>query len=178
MDAFLACATKHSFSFASQNAYVNINRIMSVASRLSEAGHYASQQIKQISTQLDQEWKSFAAALDERSTILAMSAVFHQKAEQVRPRELLWLLVVRRVGGQGKGRVGGRAHFAESPSSLFETLTTLLSSRNNNPCSTTFMAPVYINKETLVVLLVIQTRRNSEPVYIPLGSLLLSACVC
>ncbi|KAB0374102.1 hypothetical protein FD755_014358 [Muntiacus reevesi] len=69
-------------SLASQNAYVNINRIMSVASRLSEAGHYASQQIKQISTQLDQEWKSFAAALDERSTILAMSAVFHQKAEQ------------------------------------------------------------------------------------------------
>ncbi|XP_009702914.1 PREDICTED: kalirin-like [Cariama cristata] len=55
---------------------------MSVASRLSEAGHYASQQIKQISSQLDQEWKSFAAALDERSTILAMSAVFHQKAEQ------------------------------------------------------------------------------------------------
>lgn len=70
--------------FSPQNAYVNINRIMSVASRLSEAGHYASQQIKQISTQLDQEWKSFAAALDERSTILAMSAVFHQKAEQVR----------------------------------------------------------------------------------------------
>ncbi|XP_031749746.1 kalirin [Xenopus tropicalis] len=65
-----------------KNAYVNINRIMSVASRLSEAGHYASQQIKQISGQLDQEWKSFAAALDERSTILAMSAVFHQKAEQ------------------------------------------------------------------------------------------------
>lgn len=57
---------------------------MSVASRLSEAGHYASQQIKQISSQLDQEWKSFAAALDERSTILAMSAVFHQKSEQVR----------------------------------------------------------------------------------------------
>lgn len=88
----------HSLCFAFQNAYVNINRIMSVASRLSEAGHYASQQIKQISTQLDQEWKSFAAALDERSTILAMSAVFHQKAEQVRPRELQRLLLVGRVG--------------------------------------------------------------------------------
>ncbi|XP_059417381.1 kalirin isoform X2 [Carassius carassius] len=75
--------TQHShFAMNSMNAYVNINRIMSVASRLSEAGHYASQQIKQISTQLDQEWKSFAAALDERSTILAMSAVFHQKSEQ------------------------------------------------------------------------------------------------
>lgn len=68
---------------SSQNAYVNINRIMSVASRLAEAGHYASTQIKQISGQLDQDWKSFAAALDERSTILAMSSVFHQKAEQV-----------------------------------------------------------------------------------------------
>lgn len=77
---------------------------MSVASRLSEAGHYASQQIKQISTQLDQEWKSFAAALDERSTILAMSAVFHQKAEQVRPRDLPWLLEVG--GEQERGTVG------------------------------------------------------------------------
>lgn len=55
-----------------------------MASRLAEAGHYASTQIKQISAQLDQDWKSFAAALDERSTILAMSSVFHQKAEQVR----------------------------------------------------------------------------------------------
>lgn len=79
---------------------------MSVASRLSEAGHYASQQIKQISTQLDQEWKSFAAALDERSTILAMSAVFHQKAEQVRPGELLELLLV----GRGRDRAGWEVH--------------------------------------------------------------------
>lgn len=75
--SFLVC-----LSFP-QNAYVNINRIMSVASRLAEAGHYASAQIKQISGQLDQDWKSFAAALDERSTILAMSSVFHQKAERV-----------------------------------------------------------------------------------------------
>ncbi|XP_030643161.1 kalirin isoform X2 [Chanos chanos] len=75
--------TQHNhFAMNSMNAYVNINRIMSVACRLSEAGHYASQQIKQISADLDQEWKSFAAALDERSTILAMSAVFHQKSEQ------------------------------------------------------------------------------------------------
>lgn len=61
---------------------------MSVASRLAEAGHYASAQIKQISGQLDQDWKSFAAALDERSTILAMSSVFHQKAKQVREQEV------------------------------------------------------------------------------------------
>lgn len=70
-------------SFLSQNVYVNINRIMSVANRLVESGHYASQQIKQIANQLEQEWKAFAAALDERSTLLDMSSVFHQKAEKV-----------------------------------------------------------------------------------------------
>lgn len=68
---------------STQNVYVNINRIMSVGNRLLESGHYASQQIQQISGQLEQEWKAFAAALDERSTLLEMSASFHQKADQV-----------------------------------------------------------------------------------------------
>lgn len=66
-----------------QNVYVNINRIMSVGNRLLESGHYASQQIKQISSQLEKEWKAFAAALDERSTLLDMSGGFHQKCDQV-----------------------------------------------------------------------------------------------
>eukprot|EP00063_Salmo_salar_P023190 XP_013998025.1 PREDICTED: triple functional domain protein-like isoform X8 [Salmo salar] len=65
-----------------QNVYVNINRIMSVGNRLLESGHYASVQIKQISGQLEAEWKAFAAALDERSTLLEMSAAFHQKCDQ------------------------------------------------------------------------------------------------
>ncbi len=59
---------------------------MSVGNRLLEAGHYATQQIQQISGQLEQEWKAFAAALDERSTLLEMSANFHQKTDQVRPK--------------------------------------------------------------------------------------------
>ncbi len=67
-----------------QNVYVNISRIMSVGNRLLESGHYATQQIQQISGQLEQEWKAFAAALDERSTLLEMSANFHQKTDQVR----------------------------------------------------------------------------------------------
>ncbi len=66
-----------------QNAYVNISRIVSVATRLCEAGHYAAAQIQQISGQLDQDWKSFASPLEERSAILTMSSVFHQKSEQV-----------------------------------------------------------------------------------------------
>lgn len=76
-----------------QNVYVNINRIMSVANRLVESGHYASQQIKQIANQLEQEWKAFAAALDERSTLLDMSSIFHQKAEKVSawgPQPMRW----------------------------------------------------------------------------------------
>uniref|UniRef100_A0A8D3A9Y8 non-specific serine/threonine protein kinase n=1 Tax=Scophthalmus maximus TaxID=52904 RepID=A0A8D3A9Y8_SCOMX len=91
--------TQHNhFAMNSMNAYVNINRIMSVASRLAEAGHYASAQIKQISTQLDLDWKSFAAALDERSTILAMSSVFHQKAEQFLSEVDAWCKVCSEGG--------------------------------------------------------------------------------
>uniref|UniRef100_A0A671Z3C5 non-specific serine/threonine protein kinase n=1 Tax=Sparus aurata TaxID=8175 RepID=A0A671Z3C5_SPAAU len=91
--------TQHNhFAMNSMNAYVNINRIMSVASRLAEAGHYASAQIKQISAQLDQDWKSFAAALDERSTILAMSSVFHQKAEQFLSEVEAWCKVCSEGG--------------------------------------------------------------------------------
>ncbi|XP_041867313.1 triple functional domain protein isoform X3 [Melanotaenia boesemani] len=75
--------TQHNhFAMNCMNVYVNINRIVSVGKRLLESGHYASQQIKQISGQLEQEWKAFAAALDERSTILEMSASFHQKCDQ------------------------------------------------------------------------------------------------
>ncbi|XP_077393582.1 kalirin isoform X1 [Festucalex cinctus] len=91
--------TQHNhFAMNSMNAYVNINRIMSVASRLAEAGHYASTQIKQISSQLDLDWKSFAAALDERSTILAMSSVFHQKAEQFLSEVEAWCKVCSEGG--------------------------------------------------------------------------------
>uniref|UniRef100_A0A3Q1JLP4 Rho guanine nucleotide exchange factor 25 n=1 Tax=Anabas testudineus TaxID=64144 RepID=A0A3Q1JLP4_ANATE len=91
--------TQHNhFAMNSMNAYVNINRIMSVASRLAEASHYASTQIKQISSQLDQDWKSFAAALDERSTILAMSSVFHQKAEQFLSEVEAWCKVCSEGG--------------------------------------------------------------------------------
>ncbi|XP_072009143.1 triple functional domain protein isoform X2 [Engystomops pustulosus] len=79
----LELQTQHNhFAMNCMNVYVNINRIMSVANRLVESGHYASMQIRQIANQLEQEWKMFAAALDERSTLLDMSAVFHQKAEQ------------------------------------------------------------------------------------------------
>ncbi|KAK1879992.1 Triple functional domain protein [Dissostichus eleginoides] len=53
--------TQHNhFAMNCMNVYVNINRIMS----------------------LEQEWKAFAAALDERSTLLEMSASFHQKCDQ------------------------------------------------------------------------------------------------
>ncbi|XP_028971382.2 triple functional domain protein isoform X3 [Esox lucius] len=75
--------TQHNhFAMNCMNVYVNIKRIMSVGNRLLESGHYASQQIQQISAQLEKEWKAFAAALDERSTLLEMSAAFHQKVDQ------------------------------------------------------------------------------------------------
>ncbi|XP_066539118.1 triple functional domain protein isoform X2 [Hoplias malabaricus] len=79
----LELQTQHNhFAANCMNVYVNISRIMSVGNRLLEAGHYAALQIQQLSAQLEQEWKAFAAALDERSTLLEMSANFHQKTDQ------------------------------------------------------------------------------------------------
>ena len=49
-----------------QSVYVNVHRVMLVANRLLESGHYASDGIRAISANLDLEWKIFAAALDER----------------------------------------------------------------------------------------------------------------
>lgn len=122
-----------------QKVYMNINRILSVASKLMESGHYAAQHIGNVAAKLDQVsgrgkcyssvlasslhhrifidcirlcdkssvhwagphmqarykviigksffppqvWKEFAAGLDERSSVLALSVMFHQKAEQV-----------------------------------------------------------------------------------------------
>ncbi|XP_069951615.1 triple functional domain protein isoform X1 [Cherax quadricarinatus] len=70
------------FTVACQKVYLNINRILSVASRLMESGHYAAQHIGNVAAKLDQVWKEFAAGLDERSSVLALSVMFHQKAEQ------------------------------------------------------------------------------------------------
>ncbi|XP_045464356.1 kalirin isoform X2 [Harmonia axyridis] len=70
------------FTMSSMNVYVNINRILTVASRLIEGGHYAAAHIRSVAARLDRTWKDFAAGLDERTAVLALSVIFHHKAEQ------------------------------------------------------------------------------------------------
>ena len=38
-----------------------------------------------VAARLDNTWKNFAAGLDERTTVMALSSLFHQKAENVSP---------------------------------------------------------------------------------------------
>ena len=54
-----------------------------MAQRMCDSGHYASNTIRMEGGKLEREWKSLAAALEDRSTVLRMSVVFHKKAEQV-----------------------------------------------------------------------------------------------
>ncbi|XP_054274180.1 triple functional domain protein-like isoform X3 [Macrosteles quadrilineatus] len=70
------------FTMSSMNVYVNINRILAVASRMMETGHYAAAHIRAVAARLDRAWKEFAAGLDERTAVLALSTLFHHKAEQ------------------------------------------------------------------------------------------------
>lgn len=44
--------------------------------------HYAAQHIRTVAGRLDLTWKVFAAGLDERTAVLALSVLFHHKAEQ------------------------------------------------------------------------------------------------
>lgn len=66
-----------------QNVYVNINRILTVAQRMIDTGHYALQHIRVVADKLDKAWKEFIAGLDERTAVLSLSVLFHHKAEQV-----------------------------------------------------------------------------------------------
>ena len=56
---------------------------MTVAQRLCDAGHYAAPSIRLQANKLDKDWRTFAAALDDRSTVLSMSVLFHKKHEEV-----------------------------------------------------------------------------------------------
>ncbi|XP_021366305.1 triple functional domain protein-like isoform X1 [Mizuhopecten yessoensis] len=83
--------TEHSqFANSAVNVYVNITRILSMAQRLCDAGHYASNQIRMQATRLEREWKSLAAALDDYSAVLCMSVTFYKKAEQYLAQVVGW----------------------------------------------------------------------------------------
>ena len=43
---------------------------------------------RSVAGRLDSTWKNFAGGLDERTTVLALSVLFHQKAENVRLENL------------------------------------------------------------------------------------------
>ena len=43
---------------------------------------------RSVAGRLDNTWKNFAAGLDERTTVLSLSVLFHQKAENVRKQNL------------------------------------------------------------------------------------------
>ena len=66
-----------------QGIYTNINRILSEAGELIKGGHYAAAHVRGVAARLDKAWKEFAGGLDERTTVLALSVMFHQKAERV-----------------------------------------------------------------------------------------------
>ncbi|XP_012941789.1 triple functional domain protein isoform X2 [Aplysia californica] len=78
------------FATSAENVYVNITRILGMAQRMCDSGHYASNTIRMEGGKLEREWKSLAAALEDRSTVLRMSVVFHKKAEQYLAQVIVW----------------------------------------------------------------------------------------
>ena len=91
--------TEHNvFSQRSMNVFVNVTRIMSVAQQLCDAGHYAAPSIHLQAGKLDKDWRTFRVALEDRSTVLALSVIFHKKLNSIwqksragKPSVKIWL---------------------------------------------------------------------------------------
>lgn len=82
------------FAMTTMTVTVNIGRIMSVAGRLVESNHYASQHVRSLASRLDVMLKDFTNQLDERNTVLNYSVLFHHKAEQYAESVLSWSAAV------------------------------------------------------------------------------------
>ncbi|CAH8639845.1 unnamed protein product [Heterobilharzia americana] len=76
-----------------------VARLTGVAGMLADTGHFASQQILKQANQLEHEWKSFTAALEDRSRVLQLSASFHARAESFLANCPHWESAMRQVNG-------------------------------------------------------------------------------
>ena len=66
-----------------QNVYGNINRVLEVADKLSEAVHYESDRIEALAQAVNCEWKAFDMSINQRSCLLACSVAYHKHSEEV-----------------------------------------------------------------------------------------------
>ena len=77
-----------------QTAYTSVTRILREASQILENGHYAAGHVRSVANRLETTWKELATIFDERSSVLTLSAVFHQKAEQYVENVPKWNTVI------------------------------------------------------------------------------------
>ncbi|KAM8904892.1 kalirin-like isoform 3-T3 [Spinachia spinachia] len=86
--------TQHQhFTANCMNGSVNVDSVVTVATRLAEAGHHGAERIGGVSLRLQDDWRALTAALEERSDTLAMATSFHQGAEQFLLRVEGWVQV-------------------------------------------------------------------------------------
>mgnify|MGYP001794598110 CR=1 FL=1 len=69
--------------FIHQSVYSNVSRVLEVAEKLSEAGHYESDKIEEIAEAVGKEWKSFDMDINQRSSLLSCSFAYHKHSEEV-----------------------------------------------------------------------------------------------
>ena len=72
------------FAFSFQNVYGNIHRVLEIADKLSEVGHYEADRIEVLAASVDSEWKSFDMDVNQRSSLLSCSVAYHHHSEEVR----------------------------------------------------------------------------------------------
>ncbi|XP_032241354.2 triple functional domain protein isoform X5 [Nematostella vectensis] len=70
------------FESSCMNVYGNIHRVLEIADKLSEAGHYEADRIEALAESVDREWKSFDMEVNQRSSLLSCSVAYHKHSEE------------------------------------------------------------------------------------------------
>ena len=66
-----------------QSVQTTVTEIKSTAQRLADTQHYAAHSVKMQASKLDQQWKAFYMAIEDRTSVINMSTSLHEKTEKV-----------------------------------------------------------------------------------------------
>lgn len=99
----LLIADQREFANNASNADINVSHVMSVAKRLLEIGNYGKVQIESVAMRLEEEWRRFKHALEQRTRLLDQALSFHRKSHLYLSNVPMWM---RKVGVEACSSIG------------------------------------------------------------------------
>ncbi|VDK41952.1 unnamed protein product [Anisakis simplex] len=87
----LLISDQREFANNANNADINVSHVMSVAKRLLEVGNYGKNQIESVAIRLEEDWRRFKDAIDQRTLLLDKALSFHRKSHIYLSNVPIWM---------------------------------------------------------------------------------------